>query len=171
MHKLRQGYTGLFKILTFGFSSGIGFLVAETILTIGVLLIFGSIKVKTDVYASPVLLGLDILALCIGVTVSFFINQTSFKWASLINPSLALFKRLLIFQLVSVGGSVIIIVVQLLLLKELSIAPSIGNVIGIIVTFPPTYLFSMRYVWKNSNSKIIKKTGKGEIKGNIFVER
>jgi len=148
--KLRVRYTGLFKIGTFGISSGIGFLVAEIILTIGVIFIFGNIRVKNTLYASPLLLALDIFALCVGVTVSFFINQTSFKWAELIDPSLALFTRLLKFQLVSWGGNALIIGIQLLLLTELSIAPSVGTIIGALVTFPLTYLFSMRYVWKNS---------------------
>ena len=75
IQKLRSHYTVLFKIVSFGISSGIGFLVAEVILTVGVLLIFGSIRVKTSVYASPLLLALDLFALIVGVTVSFFINQ------------------------------------------------------------------------------------------------
>ena len=153
IHRLGLRNTGLFKIVTFGFSSGIGFLVAEIILTIGVLFIFGSIKVKTAVYASPILLALDIFALSVGVTVSFFINQTSFKWAELIDPSHALFTRLLKFQLVSWGGNALIIVVQLLLLKEFSISPTVGSIIGALVTFPLTYLFSMRYVWMGRTSK------------------
>jgi putative flippase GtrA len=156
LHKLRLRYSGLFKIGTFGISSGIGFLVAETILTIGVLLIFGSIKVKTAVYASPALLALDIIALCIGVTVSFFINQTSFKWAELIDPEHTLFTRLLKFQIVSWGGNALLIGVQLVLLREFAIPPSVGNIIGALVTFPLTYLFSMRYVWKYSDGKSIK---------------
>ena len=159
IHELRLRYTALFKIGTFGISSGIGFVVAESILTIGVLLIFGSIKVKTDVYESPALLLLDIFALSVGVTVSFFINQTSFKWAELIDPTHALFSRLLRFQLVSWGGNALIIGVQLLLLREFSISPSVGSIIGALVTFPIAYLFSMRYVWK---SPIVK-----NVKGNL----
>lgn len=154
IHKLRLRNKGLFKIGTFGISSGIGFLAAEIILTIGVVIIFGSIKVKTDLYTSPILLALDIFALCIGVTVSFFINQTSFKWAELIDPAHALFSRLLRFQLVSWGGNALIIGVQLLLLREFSISPSVGNIIGALVTFPLAYLFSMRYVWKNSDGSV-----------------
>jgi putative flippase GtrA len=148
IRKLRLRDTWLFKIVTFGISSGLGFLVAEAILTIGVLLIFGNIKVKTAVYASPILLALDIFALTVGVTVSFFINQTSFQWAELVDPSFALFTRWLKFQLVSWGGNALIILVQLLLLREFSVAPSVGNIIGALLTFPITYLFSMRYVWK-----------------------
>ena len=161
IHELRLRYTALFKIGTFGISSGIGFLVAESILTIGVLLIFGSIKVKTDVSESPALLLLDIFALSVGVTVSFFINQTSFKWAELIDPTRALFSRLLRFQLVSWGGNALIIGVQLLLLKEFSISPSVGNIIGALVSFPIAYLFSMRYVWKSPGAKNVKGNMKG----------
>lgn len=127
-------------------------------MTLGVLFIFGSINVKTaaPLYASPALLALDIFSLAVGVTVSFFINQTSFKWAELIDSSLALYTRLLKFQLVSWGGNVLIIGVQLLLLREFSISPSVGDIVGAIVAFPLAYLFSMRYVWKNSDGKIIK---------------
>jgi putative flippase GtrA len=165
IHKLRLRNKGLFKIGTFGISSGIGFVAAEIILTIGVLFIFGSIKVKTDLYASPVLLALDIFALCAGVTVSFFINQTSFKWAELIDPAHALFSRLLRFQLVSWGGNALIIGVQLLLLREFSISPSVGNIIGALVTFPLAYLFSMRYVWKNSDGGTVNGTSKIDMSG------
>jgi len=156
IHERRLHNTAIFKIGTFGISSGIGFLVAETILTIGVLFLFGSIHVKTTVYASPILLTLDIFSLSVGVTVSFFINQTSFEWGELIDPAHALFTRLLKFQLVSWGGNALIIAVQLLFLKEFSISPSIGSIMGALVTFPIAYLFSMRYVWTNSNGKSIK---------------
>ena len=97
--------------------------------------------------------NLRIAALCVGVTVSFFINQTSFKWAELIDPAHALFIRLLKFQIVSWGGNALIIAVQLLLLREFSISPSLGNIVGALVTFPLAYLFSMRYVWKNYDKK------------------
>jgi putative flippase GtrA len=169
IRRLRFRSTGLFKIGTFGVSSGIGFLIAETILTLGVLFIFGSIKVKTAVYASPVLLVLDIFSLCVGVTVSFFINQTSFKWAELIDSSLALYTRLLKFQLVSWGGNALIIGVQLLLLREFSIPPTIGNIIGATVAFPLAYLLSMRYVWKNSDGKIKAKKTKGRSSGRVVT--
>jgi putative flippase GtrA len=159
IRKLRLRSTRLFKIGTFGVSSGIGFLVAEIILTLGVLLIFGSIHLKTtaSLYTSPALLVLDVFSLCVGVTVSFFINQTSFKWAELIDSSLAFYTRLLKFQLVSWGGNALIIGVQLLLLREFSIAPTIGNIVGAMIAFPLAYLLSMRYVWKNFDGKILKK--------------
>ncbi len=168
--KLQSRYTALFKIGTFVISSGIGFVVAEVILTIGVLLIFGSISVKTDVFASPVLITLDIFSLIIGVTVSFFINQTSFKWAELIGSAPALFTRLLKFQLVSLGGNVLIIVIQLLLLREYSISPSVGSVIGAVATFPLTYLFSMRYVWEISRGRFRVSKDGGD-KGGKLAKR
>jgi putative flippase GtrA len=153
--KIGSRYTALFKIGTFGISSGMGFLVAEAILTVGILFMFGSLRVKASLYASPVLLALDLSSLLVGVTVSFFINQTSFSWAELIDPAHDLFRRLLKFQLVSGGGNALIILVQLLLLTQFSIPPSVGNIAGALVAFPLTYLFSMRYIWKNSESKKI----------------
>lgn len=168
LRKLRSQYTALFKIGTFGISSGIGFLVAETILTFGVLLKFGSITVRTSIFGSSVLIALDIFSLVVGVTVSFFINQTSFKWAELIGSAPALFTKLLKFQLVSLAGNALIIVIQLMLLREYSLAPSIGNVIGAVVTFPLAYLISMRYVWEISGTKIVRvnKEARYERKGN-----
>jgi putative flippase GtrA len=158
MQKLGSRYARLFKILIFVISSGIGFVVAEVILTIGVLTIFGRIGVKSVVYSSPELLALDIFALIIGVTISFFINQTSFKWAELIDSAQALLSRLLRFQLISGAGNVLIIVIQLLLLKEFAISPSVGSIVGALATFPLAYLISMRYVWRKSNGK----TGNGK---------
>jgi putative flippase GtrA len=156
IHRIGSFYTSLFKIGTFGISSGIGFLVAEAILTVGIFFIFGSIKVKAPLSSSPTLLAIDIFALSVGVTVSFFINQTSFKWAELIDPAHALFRRFMKFQLVSWGGNALIIGVQLLLWREFSLSPSIGNIVGALATFPLAYLFSMRYVWKNSTRKSTK---------------
>ena len=165
--KLQTRYTVLFKVGTFLISSGTGFVVAEIILTIGVLVIFGSISVRTDIYASPILITLDIVSLIIGVTVSFFINQTSFKWAELIGSASALFTRLLKFQLVSLGGNVLIIVIQLLLLREYSVSPSIGSVIGAVATFPLTYLFSMRYVWEISRGRFRVSKDGGDKRGKV----
>ena len=150
MIRIGSFYTGLFKILTFGISSGIGFLVAEGILVVGTFFTFGSIKVKIPLSPSPALLAIDIFALSVGVTVSFFINQTSFKWAELIDPAHALIRRFMKFQLVSWGGNALIIGVQLLLWREFSLSPTIGNILGALATFPLAYLVSMRYVWKNS---------------------
>jgi putative flippase GtrA len=155
-------YTGLFKIVTFGISSGIGFLVAEVILTVGTFFTFGSIKIKNPLSPSPTLLAIDIFALSVGVTVSFFINQTSFKWAELIDPAHALIRRFMKFQLVSWGGNALIIGVQLLLWREFSLSLTVGNILGALATFPLAYLFSMRYVWKNSTRKSSKeKTTRG----------
>jgi putative flippase GtrA len=155
-------YAGLFKIVTFGISSGIGFLVAEAILTVATFFTFGSIKVKIPLSSSPTLLAIDIFALSVGVTASFFINQTSFKWAELIDPAHALIRRFLKFHLVSWGGNALIIGVQLLLWREFSLSPTIGNILGALATFPLAYPFSMRYVWKNSTRKNSKeKTPRG----------
>ncbi|MDA4130591.1 MAG: GtrA family protein [Thaumarchaeota archaeon] len=153
IYRIGSYYTVLFKIGTFGISSGIGFLVAEAILTAGAYFIFGSIKVKTFLSPSPGLLALDIFAFSIGVTVSFFINQTSFKWAELIEPTHALFRRLLRFQLVSWGSNALIIGIQLLLWREFFLSPFVGNIVGALATFPLAYLFSMRYIWIKSKPK------------------
>jgi hypothetical protein len=155
IRRLRSRYEGLFRAGMFGIASGVGFLIAEIILTIGVLAVFGAINVKTTAYASPVLLELNVIALSFGVTVSFFINQIStargLDWVRPFHNSAQLkdlFVRLLRFQLVSGAGNALIIGVQFLLLREFSVAPSIGNIIGALISFPSSYFVSMRYVWK-----------------------
>lgn len=155
IRRLSSRYRGLFRAGMFGIASGIGFLLAEVILTIGVLVLFGTLDVKTAVYASPRLLELNILALGIGVTVSFFINQVytvrdrdrDRPLGNSTRPT-DIIVRLLKFQLVSSAGNALIICVQLLLLREFSISPSIGNIIGALISFPFSYFISMRYVWK-----------------------
>ena len=164
----------LFRAGMFGFASGIGFLIAEVILTIGVLVLFGSINVKTAVYASPSLLELNILALSIGVTVSFFINQSSTvrnRARPLANSDHLkdLVVRLLKFQLVSSAGNALIIGVQLLLLREFSISPSIGNIIGALISFPFSYFVSMRYVWKIVGANISPINIRNKFTNNIEI--
>jgi putative flippase GtrA len=175
IRRLSSRYEGLFRAGMFGIASGIGFLIAEVILTIGVLVLFGTVNVKTAVYASPGLLELNILALSVGVTVSFFVNQSStVKNRASPHDNSDHLKDLIVgllkFQLVSSVGNALIIGVQLLLLREFSISPSIGNIIGALISFPFSYFVSMRYVWKiiganaapiNIRNKITNNTGIG----------
>jgi putative flippase GtrA len=153
--KLNQRYGPIFRAAKFGIAGAAGFLIAEAILTVGILVIYGNLNVTSVAYASTTLLELNILAFGIGVTVAFFINEK----ITVANEVGALKKarsvtsvifRLLKFQLVYAAGNAVTIGVQLVLLKWISLAPSIGNIIGAIVAFPLSYFISMKVVWKTS---------------------
>ena len=143
----------VFKVAKFAVASGTGFLLAEGILTLGVLGLYGKPTAPTDAYSSGAYLAIDVAALALGVALSFFLNEhftvhrhrTHEKaWLS------GLPIRLLKFEGVNAMGNVAIIVVQAALLLTLSITPLIGNVVGAIVSYPITYLISMRFVWSTT---------------------
>jgi putative flippase GtrA len=62
--------------------------------------------------------------------------------------ALDLAARVLRFEGVNAVGNAVVIVVQFALLAALSLSPLIGNVVGAIVSYPITYLISLRFVWK-----------------------
>ena len=66
---------GIFRIVKFAIASGAGFLIAEAILILGVVEFFHTTKVPGLATSSPDLLALDALALGIGVTAAFIINE------------------------------------------------------------------------------------------------
>ena len=66
---------GLFQVLKFAIATGIGFLVNEVILILGVIAIYHSTQVPGFENSSLIILGLDALALGIGDTVGFIINE------------------------------------------------------------------------------------------------
>jgi putative flippase GtrA len=154
---VRQRIVGLdkkyhvFKLAKFGIASVTGFLVAELLLTLGVLLLFGKLSPPSDAYSSLMFLALDVGVLAFGVFVAFLINErftvkvqsgrqngAPTSWAA----------RLLKFEGVNAMGNAAVIGVQFALFAALSIAPVVGNVAGSILSFPITYLISMRVVWK-----------------------
>ncbi len=144
---------GVFKLAKFAIAAGTGFLLAEGILTFGVFLLYGKLSAPSDAYSSPRFLALDVTALALGVALSFFLNEhytvraqrtrNGVGWSS---PPI----RLLKFEGVNAMGNLTIIAVQFALLLTLAITPVIGNAVGAIVSYPVTYLISMRFVWKPS---------------------
>ncbi|MGD1055450.1 MAG: GtrA family protein [Nitrososphaerales archaeon] len=134
----------------FAMVSGIGFLVSEAILTVEVLAFYHATKVPGVASASVTILGMDVVAFGVGVTVAFFLNErftaavpdeqrardgksVLFRWAK--------------YQLVALLGNAIIIGVQLALLGEFSLSPLAGVIIGAAISFPVSYVVSMRLVW------------------------
>jgi putative flippase GtrA len=142
---------GLFRAVRFGIAGIVGFLVAEVIIVVGLYAIYRSENVSSEIYTSTTLLGLNILAFVIGVTVGFFINEritVRNRGAQKLGGATQVGIRLLKYQGVYALGNAITIGVQLALLRFFSLAPAVGNIIGAIVAFPVSYVISMRVVWR-----------------------
>jgi putative flippase GtrA len=153
---LDQKY-GLFRAAKFGVAGAVGFLVAEAIIIAGLYSIYGRENVSSEIYTSTTLLGLNIFAFVVGVTVGFFINEritVRNQGAQKLGGATQVGIRLLKYQGVYALGNGITIGVQLALLGFFSLAPAIGNIIGAIIAFPVSYVISMRVVWRiNSETK------------------
>ena len=134
----------------FAMVSGIGFLVSEAILTVEILAFYHTTKVPNIALTSVIILGLDVVAFGVGVTVTFFLNEhitaavpreqrakdgksVLFRWAK--------------YQLTALLGNAILVEVQLTLLGEFSVSPLAGTIIGAVISFPVSYIVSMRFVW------------------------
>ncbi len=174
---LEKRYGGLFRAGKFGIAGIIGFLVAEAIISLGVLILYGKVNVSGAAYSSLTLLELNIIAFSIGVTVGFFVNeritvrnqgdQRSRK------AKRNVIVRLLKFQGIYAAGNAVTIGVQLALLAGISLSPVLGNIVGAIVAFPLSYFISMRYVWKISavETTVRDRGEKGEMASEfVFTE-
>jgi putative flippase GtrA len=141
----------IYRVAKFAVASGIGFLIAEVILVIGVLIFYHNTNVPSVAYSSFTILGLNALAFGIGVTVALIINERVTVRGQVEEGSgkrrANWFKRWGKYQLASLLGNVVIVGVQLTLLATFSLSPVFGNIIGAIVSYPVTYFVSMRFVW------------------------
>jgi putative flippase GtrA len=146
---------GVVKRLRFAIAGGVGFGVTEVALTLGLLIFFGKLSLPHASFASPELLGLDALALVIGVSASFLVNEriTVRMPKAAKGEGASRFKRFLKFQAVSGIGNIGIVVVQLVLLATLAVSPLLGTIAGALVTYPPVYYISIRYVWQARRTK------------------
>jgi len=143
---------GVSRVAKFALASGIGFLIAEVILILGVLVFYHTTNVPSIAYSSPIILGLNALAFGIGVTVAFVINENVTVRGQVeegrSNQGRAnWFKRWGKYQLASLLGNIVIVGVQLALLAIISLSLVFGNIVGAIVAYPVTYFVSMRFVW------------------------
>ncbi len=140
-----------FRIVRFAVATGIGFLIAEAIIVLGVIAFYHIAAASGLSDSSPTILGLDALALGTGGTAAFVINERvtvrgvgeerrkgRADWL----------VRLCKYQLASLLGNVLIIGVQLALLATTSLSPVFGSVVGAVVSYPVTYAVSMRFVWR-----------------------
>jgi putative flippase GtrA/uncharacterized membrane protein YbhN (UPF0104 family) len=149
IRKLEPRY-GVVKTFRFAIAGMAGFVVTEAVLAIGLLFFYGKLSIPHASFASPALLGLDVLSLIVGVSASFFINEriTVRVPKTVKGEEVNRFKRFLKFQVVSGIGNAGIIVVQIALLATFEFSPLLGTVIGAIVTYPVVYFISIKYVWK-----------------------
>jgi putative flippase GtrA len=140
---------GVVKTLRFAIAGAVGFVVTEVALTIGLLVFFGKLSIPHASFASPALLALDVLSLVIGVSASFIVNEriTVHIPKSVKGEEATRFKRFLKFQAVSGIGNIGIVVVQLVFLAAIELSPLLGTIVGAIVTYPPVYYISIKYVW------------------------
>ncbi len=128
-----------------------GFLVAEAVIVAGLFVVFGDVQLPGDMYSSPALLALDVLALVVGVAASFILNERTTvrdvrdKRGGGARRTLV---RLARFEWVSALGNAVVIVVQLGLLAWIGLSPAVGSIVGAVVGFPASYLISMRVVWR-----------------------
>jgi putative flippase GtrA len=149
IRKLEPRY-GMVNTFRFAIAGAVGFGVTEAVLTVRLLFFYGRLSIPHASFASPALLGLDVLSLVIGVSASFFINEriTVHVPKTVKSEEANRFKRFLKFQAVSGVGNAGIIVVQLVLLAIFELSPVLGAIIGAAVTYPLVYFISIRYVWK-----------------------
>ena len=141
---------GGFRIAKFAVASGIGFLIAEVILVLGVIFFYHTTQIPSVAFSSPTVLGLNALAFGTGVNAAFMINECvtvkglgNERKKGRVNWFVRWYK----YQLAALLGNVVIVLVQLALLATISLSPVIGNILGAVVSYPVTYFVSMRFVW------------------------
>ena len=118
----------------------------------GLVLAYGNTSVPSSDSSSPTLLGLDVLAFLVGVTVGFVVNERTTVRKIVTRERKGArdaLVRLAKYQGVYVVGNAITIGTQLLLLAAFALSPAIGVVIGAIVAYPVSYIISMRVVWRS----------------------
>lgn len=142
---------GVLRAAEFGVAGMVGFLVAEAIV-VGLFLAYGNVELPSGFSSSPTLLIIDIAAFVVGVTVGFFVNErTTVRSvpARGNDGGRGLLVRLVKYQGVYVLGNAITIGTQLALLGAFALSPVVGVMVGAVVAYPPSYVVSMRFVWKD----------------------
>ncbi|HUI00667.1 MAG TPA: hypothetical protein VLX56_03440 [Nitrososphaerales archaeon] len=149
------------RIVWFAIATGLGFLIAEGILILGFFALYKTLEVP-EISDSPTILGLDALALGIGSTAAFLVNErvTVTKHDSRTTASWPV--RWAKYQFAKLLGNIIIVVVQLVLFASISLSPALGSIVGAIVSYPVTYAFSMRFVWRLPAFKDLLRNKDGE---------
>ena len=153
-HGLRhfaKRYPSLFRAAEFAVGSGVGFLDTEIILILGTCLLYQQPNAPPSAFSSPPFVALNIFAFVFGVTVAFFIDESLILHGDRREISYnfhAILLRLCQFQLIFLAGNLMMTGVELLMLKEFGLPPVLGLIAGAIISFPVSYFFSIRYIWK-----------------------
>ncbi|MDA4134557.1 MAG: GtrA family protein [Thaumarchaeota archaeon] len=157
----RYSLRGTFR---FAIASMLGFGVSETVLAVGLLVLYGTVGIPKESFSSPDLIGLDAVSLVIGVSASFILNEriTVHVAHTARRNSEKKFARFLKFQAVSESGNVGVVLVQLLLLATFSVTPLLGTIVGAIVTYPLVYIISIWFVWGESSAEGLSTGGRLE---------
>jgi putative flippase GtrA len=150
--RLKTKYSSIFHAAKFGIATAIGFLVTEILLSLGVYFVYHSFSVPSIDSFSTTLIELNAIAFFIGVSVAFFLNEkfTIGNKGARKSGAGNTVIRLLKYQLVSLAGNIVTVLVQLALLRYFGVAPSLGNIIGAVLSFPISYFVSMKLVWRLS---------------------
>ena len=138
------------RIAEFGVASGVGFLVVEVILAVGLVQFYHTVQIPSIAFSSPAILGLTALAFGTGTTFAFVVNEhVTFKDYAKSRQKLGAnwLVRWSRYQLASLLGNVLIVIMQLALLATISLSPVVGNIIAAIATYPLAYFVSMHFVW------------------------
>lgn len=143
----KPGRFAFLRAVKFAFATGLGFLVAEAVLILGVVALYHTTAVP-GLSESPTVLGLDALALGVGSTAAFLVNErvTVTKRDSRTTASWPV--RWAKYQLAKLLGNIIIVIIQLALLAAVSLSPIYGSIVGAILSYPITYAVSMVFVWR-----------------------
>jgi putative flippase GtrA len=141
------GKFAFLRIVDFAIATGLGFLVAELILILGVFTLYGTFEVP-GLSSSPTILGLDALALGIGSTAAFLVNERITVKNHGPETWIIWLKRWARYQLAKLMGNLLVVAVQIVLLATVSLSPVYGSIVGAILTYPVTYAVSMVFVWR-----------------------
>jgi putative flippase GtrA len=139
------------RVVRFAIASALGFLVFEAVVILGVVILYGSIDVPSLAKSSLGILGLDAMALGLGATAAFLINErvTVQDSGEMMKKGRARWSlRWGEYQLASLLGNAIIVVIQVSLLATIALSPVFGNIVGAVVSYPVTYVVAMHLVWR-----------------------
>lgn len=132
----RNNFHRFLKFLVVGGSS---FLFSEFILFL-----------TRHVFFVPNLLGVEILAMVLSVTLGYILNEIwTSRGAGWHGKGIAgILLRLAIYQVIYLAGNVVSISIQLYLYYYHGISVLIGNILGAAVATPINYVLAMTLVWR-----------------------
>lgn len=141
------GKFAILRVIKFAFATGVGFLFAEAILILAVFELYHTATIPS-LSDSPTILGLDALALGIGSTVAFLINERVTVKDPAGSARASWLMRWAKYQLAKLLGNILVVLIQFALLATVFLSPIYGSIVGAILSYPVTYAVSMVFVWR-----------------------